>query len=37
VLVVGHGFGAVLAIDVVGRALARDAALGERQSAGGEL
>jgi hypothetical protein len=30
VLVVGHGFGAVLAINVLGRALTRDAALGNQ-------
>lgn len=29
VLIVGHGFGAVLALDVTGRALARDRAFGE--------
>jgi hypothetical protein len=27
-VIVGHGFGAVLAINVIGRALTRDAALG---------
>jgi hypothetical protein len=31
VLIVGHGFGAVLAINVVGRSLTRDAALGQHE------
>jgi hypothetical protein len=30
-VIVGHGFGAVLAINVLGRALARDGALGQRR------